>query len=168
MNAQRPPLFIVGQTYMDREGDYMVITIVGDRVICERPNGERCEGNASVKARIHQNILSEQGANHASTSLRHRKISFSGNRPRGFTHKEVFPLIAEMINAYANISPEYFEHDDLASMLPAHPDLGSLFDQLVALDPQGKSMTWWASNMLDFFSKVWTIRSPHGSSALSA
>ena len=156
MNPKLPPPFIVGETYMDRDGDYTVISIEGDRLICERPNGVRCEGDAILKARIHQNILSERGIKNSRNSLRNRRISFSGNRPVGYTHAEVFPVIADTIDAYSNASQDYFKHDSIVSALIDNPELRPILDQLAEYDPQKKSISWWASNMVDFFSKVLT------------
>jgi hypothetical protein len=156
MNPKLPPHFIVGETYVDRDGDYTVISIVGDRLIFERANGVRSEGDAILKARIHQNILSERGIRDSRNSLQNRRVSFSGNRPVGFTHAEVFPVIAETIDSYSNASQGYFKHDSIVSALIDHPELRPILDQLAEYDPQEKSISWWASNMVDFFSKVFT------------
>jgi hypothetical protein len=57
--SKLPPPFVVGHTYLDRDGEYTEIAVNANKAIFERPNGTRSSGNVEMKARIHRNILSE-------------------------------------------------------------------------------------------------------------
>ena len=92
----------------------------------------------------------------AEVPLRDRKISFSGSRPVGFAHAEVFPVIAAALVRQFNW-PDYVTHERLVGELIADPQLISLLEQLERRDPQQKKMSWWASNMVQWFSQAITM-----------
>ncbi len=46
------PPFIVGETYLDRDGEYKVIAVAGDKLTIERADGSRAVQDVSLKARI--------------------------------------------------------------------------------------------------------------------
>ena len=56
MSAGLPPPFLIGESYIDRDGIYTVVDVQGSRVLVERPSGERVLADATVKARIHRNM----------------------------------------------------------------------------------------------------------------
>ena len=61
-DGNRPPLFVVGEKYSDREGEYTVIALDQDRVTIERPDGRRTIADAALKARIHRNVTMDRDA----------------------------------------------------------------------------------------------------------
>jgi hypothetical protein len=61
-DGQLPPPFLVGQNYLDREGEYTVISTEGDRITIERPDGRRTIQDAILKSQIHRNIVIERDA----------------------------------------------------------------------------------------------------------
>ena len=60
MSENFPPPFVVGQTYLDRQGEYTVIAVNDDRVTIDRPDGRRTTEDATFKARVHRNIVIER------------------------------------------------------------------------------------------------------------
>jgi len=109
MERNAAPPFIVGETYFDRDGQYIVIAVEGNRLVLERENGTRSTADAVVKARIHQNILSERNNGR---SLQETCISFVGNKPVGFTQSEVCPIIAAAIERQPNSSEDVDIHEE--------------------------------------------------------
>lgn len=150
-----PPPFAVGETYLDRDGEYTVISVKGNRLEFERVDGSRGTGDIDMKAQIHRNILSERGKGHL---LREARISFVGNKAVGFSHSEVFPIIASVIERHSMSSKEYMEHGSIVTALLDNPELRPLLDQLAERDPQRKTISWWASDMVAWFSKTITER----------
>ena len=54
----RPPLpFEIGQTYLDRCGEYTVLSINGDEITIEYADGRRKTQNAKLKAQIHRSVI---------------------------------------------------------------------------------------------------------------
>src|SRR5688500_9030507 len=96
MTHELPPPFVAGETYLDREGEYVVISVAGERVTFQRTDGRLLEDDSRRKARIHRNMLAELGQHR---TLRGRRIRFEGRRLVGFTLSEVFPLVAATIRA---------------------------------------------------------------------
>lgn len=153
MTQELPPPFVVGDTYLDRDGEYVVIAATGDRVTFQREDGRQFEADAAVKARIHRNLLAEQGQH---PTLRDRKIRFEGRSLIGFRFSEVFPVIAATIRAHSAGEEDFVTHEELVAALLSHPELSPVLDQLEEHDPQRKPASWWASNMVAWFSQVFT------------
>ena len=149
-----PPPFIVGETYLDRNGEYTVISVTGNQLEFGRADGTRATGNAEIKGQIHRNILSERGKGHV---LGGARVSFVGNKPVGFSQSEVFPIIASVIERHSMCSKEYMEHDNLVAALLERPELRPLLDRLAELDPEHRKISWWASNMVQWFSQAITV-----------
>lgn len=150
-----PPPFVVGRNYYDRTGEYTVIAVVDDKITIQRHTGERSVADATIKARIYRNLLIERGE---LNPLRERRISFVAGQPAGFTHDEVFPIIAATIRAHPDSGEHFITHDRIVEALIENPELRPILEQLEAADPQHKTMSWWASTMLAWFSQVWSVR----------
>lgn len=60
MKKPLPPPFLPGEVYEDRVGQYRIISVEGARVIFERDDGTRGDGDISGKARIYRNMQSEK------------------------------------------------------------------------------------------------------------
>jgi hypothetical protein len=155
MTQQSSQLFMVGGTYADRKGEYKVISLQGKRVEVEYKDGTRIIGDVEIKARIHQNMLSEQNALHpvqAPTPSRSRERA-----GRYFTHADVFPIIAEIIESLSGSSRDDVTHDRIVEAMLEHPKAKLFLDSC----PNHKPRAWWALDMVAFFSKVHTEeRSP--------
>jgi hypothetical protein len=158
MTRQSSQPFVVGGTYADRRGEYKVISLEGKRVELEYKDGTRGIGDVEIKARIHQNILLEQNARHPVQAPR---PSYSRDREeRYFSHADVFPIIAEIIESLSGPSRDYVTHDRIVEAMQAHPKARLVLDNC----PEGKTREWWALDMVAFFSKVYTEgRSPWSS-----
>lgn len=153
MKQKLPPPFVVGETYLDRDGEYVVVAATGDRVTFQREDGGQVEADAGVKARIHRNLLAELGQH---PTLRGRRIRFEGHRLVGFRFSEVFPIIAAIIRSLSDAEHDFVTHEELVAALLAHPELSTILEQLEEQDPQKKPAPWWASNMVAWFSQVFT------------
>lgn len=75
-NAGTPPPFLVGETYLDREGEYVVLAVAGKRLTLQRPDGPVVEADTALKARIHRNMVAEsrgrvRSRSAATLALRH-------------------------------------------------------------------------------------------------
>jgi hypothetical protein len=155
MTQQSSQLFVVGETYADRKGEYRVISLQGKRVEVEYKDGTRIIGNVEIKARIRQNMLSEQNAFHpvqAPTPSRSRE-----RVGRYFSHADVFPIIAEIIESHSEPSRDYVTHDRIVEAMLEHSKARLFLDSC----PNDKPREWWALDMVAFFSKVYTEgRSP--------
>jgi hypothetical protein len=152
MTQQSSQLFIVGETYADRLDKYKVISLSGNRIVFEYTDGRRFEGDAKQKALIYQNILLEKkGPRQAQprTSLR----SYN-NSLHAFTHEDIFPIIAKMIEKLYSQSRDYVTHDKIVIALLKQPEA----EPFLAGCPTDESRTtaWWAHNMVAWFSKVFT------------
>ena len=154
MERKLPPPFVFGESYLDHDGEYTVVVVKGSQIVLERENGTRSTADAAVKARIHRNVLSERGNGH---SLHNVRVSFSGNHPIGFAQKDVFPIIAAAIERLSNSSQGFVTHADLVYALLDDDELRPLLDQLAERDPQCKTMFWWASTMVAWFSQAITV-----------
>lgn len=83
----------------------------------------------------------------------------SSSKKRTFTHKEAFPLIAEVIRDQAE-DDEYVPHKEIVAGMLEHPEGGELIEE--AAEEQGNSVRWVAGNMVAWFSKRMTEeRSPY-------
>jgi len=131
-----PPPFVVGETYLDREGEYVVISIAGNDITYERTDGRQLHADAELKARIHRNMQLELGDHR---SFRGRRIRFDGRRPVGFTFSEVFPLVASEIRSRSKSRQEFVTHEELVATLIEHPELRLVLEQLEEHDPTGKA-----------------------------
>ena len=155
MTQQSSQLFVVGETYADRRGEYRVISLEGNRIELEYKDGTRSSGDVEIKARIHQNILLEQHARHLVQAPRPAYL-----RGRGitcFSHADVFPIMAEIIESHSESSADYVTHDGIVAAMLAHPKARLFLDRC----PNDKPREWWALDMVAFFSKVYTEgRSP--------
>jgi hypothetical protein len=134
MTQLLPPPFMVGETYLDRQGEYVVVAVTGGRITLRREDGRQVEADASVKARIHRNLLAEHGEH---PTLQNRKIRFEGRRVVGFRLSEVFPVIAATIRSLSATRDDFVNHEDLVAALVGHPELKAVLTQLAQRDPQG-------------------------------
>lgn len=86
--------------------------------------------------------------------------SSSSSKKRTFTHKQAFPLIAEVIRERHEEEGEYVPHKEIVAGMLDHPEGGELIEE--AADEQGNSVRWVAGNMVAWFSKRMTEeRSPY-------
>jgi len=67
MNDRFPPPFVVGQKYLDRQGEYTVTAANEQKVTIERPDGRSTIEDAIFKARIYRNIVMERGGDPGSS-----------------------------------------------------------------------------------------------------
>lgn len=142
--------FVVGGTYADRRGEYKVISLEGKRIELEYKDGTRSIGDVEIKARIHQNILLEQNVRHPAQAPR---PSYSRGREKHyFSHADVFPIIAEIIESLSGPSRDYVTHDRIVEAMLQHPKARLVLDNC----PEDKTREWWALDMVAFFSKVYT------------
>ena len=149
--------FRIGETFQDRLGKYQVICIEGNRLVFEYADGMRHEGNTEIKWQIHRNILSEQSAPHTARPLR---LPRSGNTEEFFTQTEVFPIIANVVEAYGKRRKGYMAHEKIVAKFMKHPE-----GQLILHRPHDKSNLWWAGNMVALFNRgvtegrsIWSAR----------
>jgi len=150
MTQQSSQPFLVGGTYADRKGEYKVISLEGKRIELEYKDGTRSIGDVEIKARIHQNILLEQNARHPVQAPRR---SYSRGRVEHlFSHADVFPIIAEIIESLSEPSRDYVTHDRIVEAMLEHPKARFALDNC----PEDKPRGWWALDMVAFFSKVYT------------
>jgi hypothetical protein len=152
MPPQLPPPFILGETYADRVGDYRVVSLETNRVIVEYADGRRSEGGVEQKALIYRNILLEQKRRKPSPS--DDALSSRSGPEHFFSHDEVFPIIAEVIESEFAESRDYVSHDRIVDALLKHKEA----EPIIASCPQDKSKpaSWWAHCMVAWFSKVFT------------
>jgi len=59
-----PHPFIVGERYFDRNGEYTVVRIDGDRITVRYDNDREAEGNLEDRARIYRNMVAEYRVPH--------------------------------------------------------------------------------------------------------
>lgn len=152
MTQQSFQLFVVGEIYADRLGEYKVISLNGNRIVFEYTDGRRSEGDAKQKALIYQNILLEKKRPlqiTPRTSLR----SYN-NSIHAFTHDDVFPIITKIIERLHVESRDYVTHDKIVNALLKQPEA----EPFLVGCPTDESRTtaWWAHNMIAWFSKVFT------------
>ena len=148
-----PPPFVVGETYQDHKGEYTVLSVKGNLLEFERADGSRETGDAEIKALIHRNILYPECKRHP---LGGARTSYLSNKPVGFSQAEVFPIIASIIERHSKSSNEYMEHEIIVAAELERPELRPHLDQSVAEDREHKPISWWAANMLAWFSKTIT------------
>ena len=54
-----PAPFVVGERYLDRNGEYVVVAVSGSQVTVEHADGRRSVGDVVIKARIHRGVLED-------------------------------------------------------------------------------------------------------------
>jgi len=140
--------FVVGSTYQDRLGKYCVISVSDGRMVVEYSDGTRRDSAIADKWRIHSNIVSEVNLPTVVRPARHTKRHDGSGF---FTHDEVFPIIAEVIEAFSGRSGEFMDHRTLVEAFMEHREA-----QLILNRPHNKTDAWWAANMVAWFSKVFT------------
>lgn len=113
------PSFVIGETYQDRLGTYRVISIVGDRLICEYADGIQKEHSAEAKWRIHRNMLSEQTVPH---SVHPSQRTPSANSKSFSTYDEVSAIFADVIKAYGERHSEFMTHEKIIAAFMEHPE----------------------------------------------
>jgi hypothetical protein len=144
--------FVVGATYADRIGEYKVISVENTRIVFEYADGQRCEGDAEQKARIYRNIQLESKS--PTPAQPRRRVRISKNSVHAFTHADVFPVIAAIIEAHSSQSSNYITHDEIVEILLKCPEAGPFLNACPT--EERKSTEWWAHNMVAWFSKVFT------------
>jgi hypothetical protein len=85
------------------------------------------------------------------------KSAAAGNKHVGFSHTEVFPRIAAIIEGLSSPSQRYVPHREIVDGLILDPDLGPDLERLESRDPQHKDKKWWASNMVQWLSQRVTV-----------
>lgn len=148
--------FIVGNRYLDRHSVYTVIAVQGNENVFQREDGMQSTGDVAMKTRIHRNILFDRPAGD-SPSSRHRRISLLDNGRVGFVQDEVFPIIAAVIESHSKAAQTYATHHEIVEALLEDSDFRPMLDRLAHRDPKGRSASWWASNMVAFFSQAITL-----------
>jgi hypothetical protein len=145
--------FVVGETYEDRAGQYKVLSLEAQRVFFEYADGTQGSGSIEIKERIHQNILSERTNKQVgSPTPKPRLTNSRSHKEVFFTHAEVFPIIADVIENHSKHSDDYMRHGEIGEALMNHPEGGLILDRL----PGHETRSWWANDMVAFFSKVFT------------
>jgi len=71
-----------------------------------------------------------------------------------FNFDQVFPRIAATLDRLSSPSQDYVLHPAIVDGLLQ--DHGAYLEQIAGDDPRHKSPSWWASNMLQWFSKEFT------------
>jgi hypothetical protein len=128
--------FVVGGNYADRRGEYTVISLERGRMELEYKDGTRTTGDVEIKARIHQNMMLEQTG---SQPLPAPKQSSSHSREgHYFSHPDVFPIIAEIIESHSRHSGAYVTHDRIVEALLEHPKARLFLDSC----PNDKPREW--------------------------
>lgn len=150
---RQPPPFIVGETYVDRVGEYKVISQQGNRLNFEYTDGNRAEGSVEQKALIHRNILLEKSSPRAVTPPRKSSTS-NASCEHFFTHSDVFPIIAEIIEKLFAECKQYVSHDRIVAALLENPEAEPFLDSCPK--DESRPASWWAHNMVAWFSKVFT------------
>jgi hypothetical protein len=141
--------FVVGSTFQDRLGKYRVISLDGSRMVIEYLDGSRRENTIADKWRIHCNMVASENAPIKAPPSRRLPKRRSG--AIFFTHEEVFPIIADVIQTFGATSTEFMAHQYLVEAFMKHPQA-----QLILSRPHDKTDFWWASSMVQWFSKVFT------------
>lgn len=152
MPQERSLPFIIGDTYADRIGEYKVVSLEGNRIVFEYGDGRRLEGDAKQKALIYGNILLEKKK--PQSFVISRSLNSYDHSVHAFTHNEVFPIIAAIIESQFAQLRDYVTHDAIVDTLLKQPEA----EPLLASCPKDESRTtrWWAHNMVAWFSKVFT------------
>jgi aspartyl-tRNA synthetase len=73
------------------------------------------------------------------------------SEPPRWSHKEVFPIIAEVIREKCGRTSRLASHDEIATALVHHPSMQDVFEHLERL-PNSHMREWEASNMVVLFS----------------
>ncbi len=154
--SKLPPPFIVGETYLDRDGEYLVTDIFGNDIEIQRPNGKRLKQDGRTKANIHRSILADLKSVRVQSNGARSEI---GPRPkRAGILEEMYWCIAEIIEQKSKSTTEYIRHGDLAEALTTHSYAGPLIAYRSAHD--AKDPSWFASDYVAFYSKEWTEGKP--------
>jgi hypothetical protein len=155
MTGKLPPPFEIGQSYLDGNGEYTVISLSHNRIRTRRADGiERME-DADLKARIHRRILLERTGGPVYTGS-NRKQNRSGSLPW------FFEIIAEILERFGKTSTDFVTHDELCEALLQHADAGPAIERFAREDPDGNSQQWWAANRIAWWSQRWTMgQSPY-------
>lgn len=92
--------FVIGATYEDRARSYKVISLEGKQVVFEYADGTLGSGDIEIRARIHQNILAERNLKQTRQApMASRRRNPHSNKAVFFSHDEVFPIIAHVIDS---------------------------------------------------------------------
>lgn len=78
-------------------------------------------------------------------------------KPVGFTHSDVFPIIASAIERQPGSPQAYVTHKNIVAALIEDSELRPLLNRLAEGDPQRKTISWWASTMVAWFSQAITV-----------
>jgi hypothetical protein len=144
--------FVVGGNYCDRLGEYRVISLDGNRMVFEYSDGVRRDGEIERKALIYENILRERRL--VQPILRSRSVNTRAQNDNSFSHEDVFPLIAAIIELHSSRSAQFQAHDEIVFALLERPEAQPFLDSCPT--DESKTRTWWAHNMVAWFSKVFT------------
>lgn len=154
----RPLPFVIGETYLDRQGEYVVTDVQGDEIRFKRPDGSEQTADATLKARIHNNVLANVNGPLLPKGINRHGINA---RPaQSGILEQMFWCIAEIIEAYSNTTTDYMAHDSLADALVQHSYAGPLLKQRSGADSERKSPSWFASDYVAFYSREWTLGRP--------
>jgi hypothetical protein len=72
---------------------------------------------------------------------------------RGFSHDEVFPIVARLISDLYGTKNDFVTHDELVDALLKDAVGIRLIERACEADGGAKSKGWWASNMVQWFSQ---------------
>ena len=158
MPSKLPPPFLVGETYVDRGGEYVVIAVEHDEIVFKRSDGREERAKIQVKANIHRNIIME-------TAVRSQSNNSHGSRldsrsVKGGILEEMYGFIAEIIEEHSRTNADYILHDSVTEALTNHKSAGPLLKQRSERELGEKSIVWFASDYLVFYSKEWTEGRP--------
>jgi hypothetical protein len=153
-----PPPFMIGETYRDRIGEYIVTSTDGEYVHFDRPDGRKGREKARTKADIYRNIMIETNTRLASRQRAEFDIGYRSTKS-GIL-EEMYWFIAEIIEEQSKLTTDYILHDSIADALTKHEYGGPLLKQRSERDPDGMSAEWFASDYVAFYSKEWTEGRP--------
>ncbi|MDQ2777191.1 MAG: hypothetical protein M3Y57_20075 [Acidobacteriota bacterium] len=156
MADKLPPPFVIGETYVDRESEYVVTAVDGEDIEFVRPDGTNGRNNARIKATIHRNMITEIRAPRAPGN---RAGIYGWHRPtKGGILEEMYSFIAEIIERQSEVTTDYIPHDDIAGALIKQEYGGPLLRQ--RSEDDARDAAWFASDYVAFYSKEWTEGRP--------
>lgn len=152
LEAPLPPPFVVGRAYEDMNGKYIVLSLVGNHMTFERPDGSRGQtDDIPLKACIHNRILLERDH----PGLLNYQRSRLGGGTSEYKYEDVTQLVAAVIDKHSERSREYIAHSDLKKGLLLDPHARSIIDR-IPVTSSFRTPEAWAGVIIAGFSKEWT------------
>jgi hypothetical protein len=145
------PNFILGETYHDNNGPYLVTGFDGTTISYKYIAGAHADdkertGNAEIKWRIECNLRRGPTPLFSSSGS-----SASSDGAGFFTHAEAFPIVANVIETYSQTHADFMVHETIIEALLKTPEA-----QRIAARRPDRTPRWCAGQMVAWFSKVFT------------